>query len=169
MSADSTTVYREIGTMLCQLQTLEEVMSFCLTALRCEPAITFEQITLLDEEHRKATLGRLVRLIPKSIEIEEDFARTIDRFISTRNLFVHHRFIHADFNPELSARACANALQFIEALRADYIIVKGVFARYILEIGSQFDEEVAELLAKLPLDEIYGPMHNPLNVEFKKA
>lgn len=157
--------------MLCQLQGAEEAMSLCLTALRCESAKTVEELTSLDENHRKATLGQLIKKMSETVNIEADFAAVLDRFLTKRNMFVHRRFLHADFHPDLSSDARRNAIQFVEDLRTDYLIVKGVFMRYVCEIGALTDSEFAEQApALLSLcDELYrGAPLDPLNVTFKK-
>jgi hypothetical protein len=164
-------VFEQIGLMLCQLQGAEEAMSLCLTALRCEFAGTVEELTSLDESHRKATLGQLIKKMSGAVSIAPDFAVVLDRFLTKRNMFVHRRFLHADFHPVLSPEARRNAIQFIEDLRTDYLVVKGVFMKYICEIGALIDSEFAvqapDLLSLC--DDLYGgaPV-NPLNVTFKK-
>jgi hypothetical protein len=164
-------VFEKIGLMLCQLQGAEKAMSLCLTALRCESAATIEELTSLDGSHRRATLGQLIKKMSGTVSVEPSFATVLDRFLTKRNLFVHHRFLDADFHPVLSPEARRKALQFVDDLQTDYLIVKGVFMRYMCEIGALIDSEFAEQAPKLLslLDDVYGETPaNPLNVAFKK-
>jgi len=106
-----------------------------------------------------------------TVSIEPNFAVVLNRFLTKRNMFVHRRFLHADFHPVLSSEARRNAIQFIDDLRTDYLLVKGVFMRYVCEIGALIDSEFAEQSpALLSLcDDLYrGAPVNPLNVTFKK-
>jgi len=157
--------------MLCQLQGAEKAISLCLTALRCESAATIEELTSLDRSHREATLGQLIKKMSAIVSVESSFATVLDRFLIKRNLFVHQRFLDADFHPVLSPAARRKALQFVDDLRSDYRIVKGVFMRYLCEIGALIDNEFAEQAPKLLdlFDDVYGETPaNPLNVAFKK-
>lgn len=168
MATTPNEVFTQIGITLCQLQSLEEIMSFCLTAIRSEPEMTADELMALDATHRKATLGRIIRLMAETIEIDGDFALVLDRFLVARNLFVHRRFLHADFHPLLSPEACDNVIQFLEALQTDYMTVKGVFVRYAREIMAAIDPDFAKQSSffEAMSEEIYGPLANPLNIKF---
>ncbi|TKV76739.1 hypothetical protein [Rhizobium sp. AU243] len=79
-----------IGMLVVTMQTTERLINMCLRFAFPEGGVnTIETLTKAEESYRKATLGRLVELMKKRVDLDEDFDQVLAAFVLDRNTLIH--------------------------------------------------------------------------------
>jgi hypothetical protein len=90
MTAKDEDYFFWIGFCLYIIQATEETLAEVLTiTLPKHGIITVKSLEADTEEHRRKTLGQLVRKLLKRARIDPGIEKQLDSFLSQRNLFVH--------------------------------------------------------------------------------
>ena len=83
-------VMKTLGIAIIAGQGVERLMSTCLTfPLHGGPLQTVEQLQGLLDRHSKATLGQLLNLLRKRVDLHPTFDDQLDRFLQNRNIIAH--------------------------------------------------------------------------------
>jgi len=83
-------VLKTLGLAVIAGQGVEHLMSTCLTfPLQGEPLQTKEQLYDLLERHSKATLGQLLNVLRRRVNLHPAFDEQLARFLQSRNIIVH--------------------------------------------------------------------------------
>jgi hypothetical protein len=88
-----------VGEALLHVQTLEFVLSRCLTCVfPPEAEMTVDAIYALDTKNQTKPLGLLLTALREAVEIEPDFDSRLREYLKKRNLFVHGLFLDERFD-----------------------------------------------------------------------
>jgi len=122
-------LFAEIGCRLVLLQDLEMFIAFVSKVVFAEDAQKAKE-AILNADTK--TLGQLIGILRKSVEIEEPFDECLKRALSARNLFVHE-FSH-EFNIHTETGA-QKAIEFLVDTLDDLEEVMQVMKAVIVSFG----------------------------------
>src|SRR5687768_12782341 len=106
-----------IGLALLECQVTERVLSRCLVyALPQDDQLRFDRIASLQRSTRRATLGRIRKLLAERYTIPDDLIEQLDAFVQARNQLAHNLLDLPGFSVETDA-GLAVGIQFATAAR----------------------------------------------------
>ena len=83
-------VLKTLGVAVIAGQGVEQLLQTCLRfPFHGEPLQTEEQLLALLRQHSKATLGQLLNVLRKRVDLLPDFGDQLDRFLESRNVIAH--------------------------------------------------------------------------------
>jgi hypothetical protein len=129
MTEDEELIYL-MGTILILLQAAEKVINLAMTwVLRDESVRTIDDIMQLNGEHRKKTLGFFFNRLRRIFSVNTKFNDLLERFLTTRNLFIHSLSDVPGFNLDTEdGRKIAE--QFLVQFNHDTMLVLKIFAAF---------------------------------------
>ena len=132
-------IFAEIGCRLVLLQDLEMFLTFVAkVAFEKEPEIAKSAILKAD----KKTLGQLLNVLRKQVDVEKEFDKQLSRTLEARNVFVHE-FSHV-FNLR-NEKGLKQAINFLSDSLDDLAEVLNIMKAVILSYGREKGLKDAEL------------------------
>lgn len=88
-------MFAEIGMILCNLQSVEELLR--VVAMATRNIDTGEEISDILNLLKRGALGRLIREIKAHTTVDDDFEDDLRELLKLRNEFVHHAFVRGKY------------------------------------------------------------------------
>ena len=141
-----------VGDALLHIQTLEFVLSRCLTCVfPPEAEMTTDRLYALDAQNQSKTLGQLLKTLRNTVEIEPEFDSRLRNYLEKRNLFVHGLFLDErfDFNTD---EGCGKLTAFLDDVYDDVEYLRTVFTAVYAQWRKALDGEELGLENMSPTD-----------------
>jgi hypothetical protein len=111
---------------------------------------TIDDIERLDDQARRATLGRLIKEVGARVSLDPRFEQVLAEFVADRNRFVHHLSEEGDlFTPE----GRASVYPLINRLIQRGVLLQQTFASFMIAFARRVGV-ASELLDDLDGDEV---------------
>ncbi|TQF41154.1 hypothetical protein UNPF46_08520 [Bradyrhizobium sp. UNPF46] len=113
-----------MGETLLHIQAAERQLQFCISYFfPDDKSKTIGEIEAQAEADRKKTLGQLLFLMRKRIEVNKMFDKELEQFVDDRNALAHG-FLRIEGVNITSVEGIRNGAKFLEGLRAQAIYVQ---------------------------------------------
>ncbi|MCO5152573.1 MULTISPECIES: hypothetical protein [unclassified Shinella] len=133
MSPAAVEALTRMGQMLIQMQVLEKLVSLSLTfPLRDVGVKTLDALFAAEAKNKKATIGRLIVALKSRVDLDDDFATMLDRFLDYRNTFVHDLDRMGGFDWQ-SDSGIARMHDFLDTLASDTEFISKAFTSLLVE------------------------------------
>lgn len=151
LSPDVERFHSAVGLAFLIVQSTERALGTSLHMIFGLPnPATIEDIERLDDEARRATLGRLVKEVRARVSLDPRFEQTLAEFVADRNRFIHHLGEEADiFTPE----GRASAYPLINRLVQRGVLLQQTFASFMIAFARRVGV-AGDLLDALEEDEV---------------
>lgn len=107
-----------IGETLYMIQMAEDAIQNCCTYVFQDESDLLEKLYSKEKQDRKRTLGQIVSVVRKQVEVHPQFDVMLTTFVDKRNFFVHTMFNDAEFGLQ-SDELCKRTEEFLLDLQ-DY-------------------------------------------------
>lgn len=136
MSPAAVEALTRMGQLLIQMQVLEKLVSLSLTfPLRDVGVKTLDALFTAEAKNKKATIGRLIVALKSRVDLDDDFATMLDRFLDYRNTFVHDLDRMGGFEWQLEG-GIARMHDFLDTLSTDTEFITKAFTSLLVEWSS---------------------------------
>lgn len=141
LSDDQKHTLYTVGETLLHIQTLEFVLSRCLTCVfPPEARMSADAIYALDAKNQSKTLGQLLRALRDTLEIEPEFGGRLQNYLEKRNLFIHDLFLDERF--DLNTEEGRERLEtFVNDIYEDVEYLRTVFTAVYAQWRKDMDGE----------------------------
>lgn len=148
-----------VGETLLHIQTLEFVLSRCLTCVfPPEARMSADAIYALDAQNQSKTLGQLLRALRNTLEIEPEFGGRLQNYLEKRNLFIHVLFLDERF--DLNTEEGRERLEaFVDDVYVDVEYLRTVFTAVYAQWRKAIDGEEKGLENMTQADKIKWAQH----------
>lgn len=124
------TLLTSIGVTLLIVQSAERMLGQSLYRIFGLPElVTVQDLERLDNEARRATLGRLVNSVRERVALDPTFEQVLVDFVQDRNVFVHHFGDRFDLG---TPDGFAEATMFVNRLMKRGMVLCETFAAFLI-------------------------------------
>jgi hypothetical protein len=130
-------ILQTIGVLILVTQTTERLINSALTLCLADgELITAETLAKDKATYRKATLGRLIKVIKERTDLSEDFDQVLTAFLDDRNTLIHDLQRMGGFD-QRSEESLDRMERFLANLNSNMEVVTKVFMSLLFEWSGQ--------------------------------